>query len=103
MGSNVEESALERSDLDGSADCENGVIGDAKLAEVLAPPAALPENDVLSWGGAWLALLTGVGGLCMTDSAMYVSKHFAEKKQVSRCSLNTDKSNSLATRGREQA
>lgn len=56
--------------MEGNADCEKGVIGEARLAEVLAPPAALPENDVLSCGGAWLALLTGVGGLCMTDSAM---------------------------------
>lgn len=79
MGSKVDESSRERSDLDGNADCEKGVIGDARLAEVLAPPAAFPENDVLSCGGAWLALLTGVGGLCITDSAMYVSKHFAEK------------------------
>ena len=70
VGSNVDESSLERSDLEGNADCEKGVIGEARLAEVLAPPAALPENDVLSCGGAWLALLTGVGGLCMTDSAM---------------------------------
>lgn len=70
VGSNVDESSLERSDLEGSADCEKGVIGEARLAEVLAPPAALAENDVLSCSGAWLALLTGVGGLCMTDSAM---------------------------------
>jgi hypothetical protein len=81
VGSKVDESSLERSDFDGNADWENGVIGDAKLAEVLAPPAAFPENDVLSCGGAWLALLTGVGGLCMTDSAMYVSKHFARKSK----------------------
>jgi hypothetical protein len=70
VGSNVDESSLERSDLEGNADCEKGVIGEARLAAVLAPPAAFPEKDVLSWGGAWLALLTGVGGLCMTDSAM---------------------------------
>jgi hypothetical protein len=77
VGSNVDESSLERSDFEGRADCENGVIGEARLAAVLAAPAAVEGNDVLSCGGAWFALLTGVGGLCMTDSAMYVSKHFA--------------------------
>lgn len=76
------ESSRESSDLDGSADCENGVIGEAKLAEVLAAPAELPGNDVLSCRGAWLALLTGVGGLCIADMAMYVSTHFAETSKL---------------------
>jgi len=30
-------------------------------------------------------LLTGVGGLCMTDSAMYVSKHLAGKSKLASC------------------
>jgi hypothetical protein len=70
VGSNVDESSRERSDFDGSADCEKGVIGDAKLAEVLAAPAEFTGKDVLSCGGTWFALLTGVGGLCMADRAM---------------------------------
>lgn len=82
MGSNVDESSRERSDLEGSADCEKGVIGEARLADVLAAPAEFAENDVLSCRGAWFALLTGVGGLCMADRAMYVSKHFAMKSKL---------------------
>jgi hypothetical protein len=73
----VDESSRESSDLDGSADCEKGVIGDVKLADVLAAPAKFVGKDVLSCGGACAALLTGVGGLCMAEMAMYVSKHFA--------------------------
>lgn len=71
------ESSRESSDFDGKADCENGVMGDVSPAAVLAPPAAFRSNDVVSWGGAWLALLIGVGGLCKADNAMYVSRHFA--------------------------
>ena len=52
------------------------MIGEARLAEVLAAPVA-PPNDVLSCGGAWFVLLTGTGGLCRADMAMYVSTHFA--------------------------
>jgi len=48
VGSNVDESSLERSDLEGNADWEKGVIGEARLAAVLAPPAVFPEKDVLS-------------------------------------------------------
>lgn len=70
MGSNVDESSRERSDFDGKADCEKGVIGEVRPAEVLAAPAEFTGKDVLSCGGAWLALLTGVGGLCMADRAM---------------------------------
>lgn len=66
----MEESSRDRSDLEGSADCEKGVIGDARLADVLAAPAELAVNDVLSCRGTWFALLTGVGGLCMTERAM---------------------------------
>ena len=54
-------------------------MGEAKLAEVLAAPVELPGNDVASCGGAWFALLTGVGGLCRADMAMYVSTHFARR------------------------
>lgn len=71
------ESSRESSDLEGSADCEKGVMGEARLAEVLAAPVELAGNAVLSWGGAWFALLTGVGGLWRADMAMYVSTHFA--------------------------
>jgi hypothetical protein len=78
VGSNVDESSRERSDFEGSADCENGVIGEVRLTEVLAAPAEFGANDVLSCGGACAALLTGVGGLCMVEMAMYVSRHFAE-------------------------
>tara|TARA_R110002003_G_scaffold73_6_gene6845 strand:- start:1442 stop:1705 length:264 start_codon:yes stop_codon:yes gene_type:complete len=70
VGSNVDESSRERSDFDGKADCEKGVIGEVRPAEVLAAPAEFTGKDVLSCGGAWLALLTGVGGLCMADRAM---------------------------------
>lgn len=76
VGSKAFESSRERRDLDGRADCEKGVIGEARLAEVLAAPVA-PPNDVLSCGGAWFVLLTGTGGLCRADMAMYVSTHFA--------------------------
>ena len=51
VGSNVDESSRDRSDFDGNADCENGVIGEAKLADVLAAPAEFTGNDVLSCGG----------------------------------------------------
>lgn len=71
------ESSRESSDFEGSADCEKGVMGEAKLAEVLAAPAELAGNAVLSCRGAWFALLTGVGGLWSADMAMYVSTHFA--------------------------
>jgi hypothetical protein len=77
VGSNVDESSRDKSDFDGSADCEKGVIGEARPAEVLVAPAVFTGKDVLSCGGAWLALLTGVGGLCIAERAMYVSRHFA--------------------------
>ena len=48
VGSNVDESCRERRDLDGKADCEKGVMGEVRLAAVLAPPIAPPEKDVMS-------------------------------------------------------
>lgn len=51
VGSNVEESSRDKSDFEGSADCEKGVIGDARLADVLAAPAEFTGNEVLSCGG----------------------------------------------------
>jgi hypothetical protein len=82
VGSNVFESSRESSDFEGSADCEKGVIGEAKLAEVLAAPAELAGNAVLSCGGPLFVLLTGVGGLWRTDMAMYVSTHFAGRSKL---------------------
>ena len=70
VGSNVDESSRERSDLEGSADCEKGVIGEVRLAEVLVAPAEFTGKDVLNCRGAWFALLTGVAGLCMAERAM---------------------------------
>jgi hypothetical protein len=52
VGSNVDESSRDKSDFEGSADCEKGVIGEAKLAEVLAAPAEFTGKDVLNCGGA---------------------------------------------------
>jgi hypothetical protein len=78
----VLESCRESRDFDGNADCEKGVIGDVKLADVLAPPAAFAEKEVISWGGGWLALLTGVGGLCIVEMAIYVSRHFAVRIEL---------------------
>lgn len=83
VGSKVFESCRERRDFEGKADCENGVMGDVMPADVLAPPAAFPEKDVISWGGDWLDLLTGVGGLCMAERAMYVSRHLATQARIS--------------------
>lgn len=37
----------------------------------------------MSCGGAWLALLMGVGGLCIAEMAIYVSKHLAVQEVVS--------------------
>lgn len=49
VGSQVFESCRERRDLEGNVDWEKGVIGDAKPADVLAPPALLfAEKDVVS-------------------------------------------------------
>jgi len=69
--------------LEGRVDWENGVVGDVMLADVLATPFALVENDVVSWGGGWFAVLAGVGGLCIAERAIYVSRHFATKERVS--------------------
>lgn len=44
---------------------------------LLAPPAVFAEKDVMTGGGGWLGLLMGVGGLCIAERAMYVSRHFA--------------------------
>lgn len=82
MGSKVLESCRERRDLEGKADCEKGVIGEVRLADVLAPPAAAPEKDVINCGGDWFGLLRGVEGLCMADRAIYVSRHFAAEDQL---------------------
>src|SRR5690242_5084345 len=81
VGSNAFESSRESSDFEGRADCEKGVIGEVRLAGVLAAPVK-PPNDVLSCGGAWFALLTGTGGLCSADMAMYVSTHFAIRSKL---------------------
>lgn len=48
----MDESSRDKSDLEGKVDCEKGVIGDARLADVLAAPAEFTEKDVLSWSGA---------------------------------------------------
>lgn len=76
------ESSRDSSDFEGSADCENGVIGEARLAEVLAAPAELAGNAVLSCKGPLFVLLTGVGGLWRTDMAIYVSTHFAGSSKL---------------------
>jgi hypothetical protein len=39
--------------LDGSVDWEKGVVGDAMLADVLAPPSVTCGKLVESLGGAW--------------------------------------------------
>jgi hypothetical protein len=69
-GSKVFESCRESSDLEGSVDWEKGVVGDVSEAEVLAPPFAPPEKDVVSCGGRWFVELAGVAGLCMAERAM---------------------------------
>jgi hypothetical protein len=48
VGSKFDESSRERSDFEGSVDCEKGVIGEVKPADVLAAPAEFPGNDVLN-------------------------------------------------------
>lgn len=56
--------------MDGRVDCENGVVGEVKLAAVLALPFAFAGKAVISCGGGWLAVLAGAGGLCIADRAM---------------------------------
>lgn len=68
--SNEIESWRERSDFDGKTDCEKGVVGDVRPAEVLEAPLAVLVKTVDRTGGAELALLAGAGGLCMADKAM---------------------------------
>jgi hypothetical protein len=48
----VDESSRDSSDFEGRADCEKGVIGEVKPAEVLVAPAELTGKDVLNCGGA---------------------------------------------------
>lgn len=67
----------DKSDLDGKADCEKGVVGDVKLAEVLDAPLVVEGKAVVSCGGACAATLAEVAGLFLADSSMYVSTHFA--------------------------
>lgn len=66
----VVESSRERRDLEGSVVCENGVVGDVRLAAVFALPFAFAGNAVISCGGGWFAVLAGAGGLCRADRAM---------------------------------
>lgn len=85
FGSKVDESCRDSKDFEGSVDCENGVVGDVRPAEVLAPPFAFEGNAVISWGRGWFAVLAGVGGLCMAERAMYVSTHFARLSSRQLC------------------
>lgn len=57
-------------------DCVNGVVGDVRLAAVLALPFALDGNEVVSCGD-WFDVPAGVGGFCIAFMAIYVSTHFA--------------------------
>lgn len=65
-------STLERRDLDGRVDCENGVIGDVRLAEVLVAPSVEEGNAVFRLAGT-----SAVLGLRLAESAINVSTHFA--------------------------
>ncbi len=51
-------------------DCENGVVGDVRLADVLDAPFDVDGNAVVSWGGGWFVVLAGVAGLCIAHRAM---------------------------------
>ena len=52
-GSKVDDAACrERRDLDGNVDCEKGVVGDVRLADVLDAPLAVEGNAVVSCGGS---------------------------------------------------
>lgn len=66
----MDESSRESKDLDGRADCENGVIGDVRPADVGAPLPVFLSKDVMSCGGDWFVRLMGAGGLCIADKAM---------------------------------
>jgi len=64
----------------------NGVVGEAITAEALAAPLVLEGKAVVSCDECWLAVLAGEAGLCIADSEMYVSTHFAVDSHVSCCS-----------------
>jgi hypothetical protein len=76
FGSKLREFWRERRDLEGRADCENGVVGEVIPAAVLALPFACGGNDVDNWGESE-PLPAGVGGFFCADNEMYVSMHRA--------------------------
>lgn len=74
MASALGSSSRDRSDFEGRADCENGVIGEARLADVFVAPfeegkAVLRDNGASPTDGRRLA-----------DSEMNVSIHLAVLK-----------------------
>lgn len=52
VGSKLIVLCLESNDFDGSADWEKGVVGDSKLADILAAPSPV-ELKAVSNCGAW--------------------------------------------------
>lgn len=71
VGSNwVDPSSRESNDLDGSTDCEKGVVVEVRLAEAVELPAPFCSRAEMSWGGGWFAALTGAEELCKTERAM---------------------------------
>jgi hypothetical protein len=63
------ESCLDSRDLEGSVDCEKGVVGEVRPAAVLALPFALGGNEVESWGEAGF-VAAGVVGFFMAEMEM---------------------------------
>lgn len=72
-------SSRDRRDFEGRADCENGVMGDARLADVFVAPLE-DGNAVLRDKGASL-----IEGRRVADSDMNVSTHLA--KETSQLSI----------------
>jgi hypothetical protein len=58
----VDDSCLDSSDFDGSADCEKGVVGEVIPVEAFAL-SLLPLKEVDSWRGCLSVDDAGVGGL----------------------------------------
>lgn len=72
------ESSRERRDFDGRADCENGVVDEARPTETPADPLVVAENTLFRSSGGLSEESFDRSTFCEAEIVMYVSMHLAK-------------------------